>query len=65
MSYYQDGYDAGYQDGLDDKWSFTEKMQTFIGMFIDTVLRVSKAEDEWRDGYEEGYKDGKEVREKD
>lgn len=62
MSYYQDGYEAGYEDGLNDEWSFTGKMQTFLGSMIDLALGVTDAEEEWREGYEAGYADGKEER---
>lgn len=65
MSWYQDGYDAGHEDGLNDAWSFTEKMSGFLGMIIDAALTVSDAEKEWREGYEAGYEDGKRAREED
>lgn len=63
MSYYQDGYEAGYEDGLNDERSFTDKMQTFLGQIIDFALPVTDAEEEWRAGYEEGYEEGKKERE--
>ena len=59
MSHYQDGYDAGHEDGLNDEWSFTEKMETFLGEIIDLALGVTDAEEEWRKGYEDGYEEGK------
>ena len=63
MSDYDDGYEEGYQDGLEDNWSFTEKMETFLGLLIDGALGVTDREEEWRKGYEEGYETGKQERE--
>ena len=63
MSDYDDGYEKGYQDGLEDNWSFTEKMETFLGSLIDGVLGVTDREDEWREEYEAGYEAGKQKRE--
>jgi len=63
MSDYQDGYDRGYQDGLDDNYNVVERLSGFLGMIIDTTLGVTEREEEWREGYEAGYEDGKRARE--
>lgn len=63
MSSRQDGYDKGYEDGLNDRSSFTEGMQGFLGTIIDTALSVTEAEEEWRSGYQEGYEAGQRERE--
>jgi len=63
MSDYDDGYEEGHQDGLEDNWSFTEKMETFLGSLIDGALGVTSREEEWREGYETGYEAGKQERE--
>lgn len=62
VSDYDDGYEEGHRDGLEDNWSFTEKMETF-GSLIDTVIGVTNREEEWRKGYEAGYEAGKQERE--
>lgn len=64
MSDYNDGYENGYQDGLEDNWSFTEKMETFLGFLIDGALGVTDREEEWRRGYKDGFETGKQERER-
>jgi len=57
MSDYQNGYDQGYEDGLN---GYDSRLSGH-GL-IDAILPVTDREEEWREGYEEDYKDGQEER---
>lgn len=52
MSYRQDGYDKGYQDGLAGK----PARETFLD-FLNTEMQT-----EWESGYDDGYAAGSEER---
>jgi hypothetical protein len=56
MSDYSDGYDKGYEDGLDDN----HRIDTWL---MDLILGESDREEEWREGYEAGFEAGKGDRE--
>jgi len=45
MSDYQDGYKEGYEDGLRGNYSFTEKMEGFLGQIVDLALGVTEREE--------------------
>jgi flagellar biosynthesis/type III secretory pathway protein FliH len=60
---YDNGYNVGYEDGLNDKDSFTDEMESFLGTIIDGALGVTDREEEWREGYSDGYEAGKKERE--
>lgn len=61
VSWWQDGYDKGHEDGVEDRHSIVDSGP--LGALIDAVLPTTDAEEEWRSGYQEGYEAGKRERE--
>lgn len=54
MSWYQDGYDRGYNDGSEGKENLASNVY-LINIFFPTT----EDEDEFLEGYREGYEEGK------
>ncbi|KPJ57155.1 hypothetical protein AMJ49_02585 [Parcubacteria bacterium DG_74_2] len=58
MDWYQEGYDRGYEDGLEGR-----ERQDSNRSITDLVFPKLDYEEEFWDGYEQGYEDGKAERE--
>jgi hypothetical protein len=56
MSYYQEGYDKGYADGLEGKHNMAEGL---IFAAISAVVN-DEDQDEWERGYRDGFEAGEE-----
>lgn len=56
MSYYDEGYNKGYEDGFAGKPSERESPAGLLDFINDQNVT------EWEEGYEAGYKDGEKER---